>query len=80
MSVENDNLDADITGRIFFNFQNLNTSANEFIFLLTNFSLLYRYTHTFVVHEKEKGTPLRSYISRAVNVGATFNVYGNVSK
>ena len=27
----------------------------------------------------EKCTPLRSYIPRAVNVGAELNVYGNVS-
>ena len=30
------------------------------------------------MHEREKYTPLRSYISRAVNVGAELNVYGNV--
>ena len=32
-----------------------------------------------MVYEREKCTPLRSYISRAVNVGAELNVYGNVS-
>ena len=37
------------------------------------------YIDIHIVHEKEKCTPLRSYISRAVNVGAEFNVYGNVS-
>ena len=33
-----------------------------------------------MVHEREKNIPLRSYmyISRAVNVGAELNVYGNV--
>ena len=33
----------------------------------------------YMVHEREKCTPLRSYVSRAVNVGADLNVYGNVS-
>ena len=32
-----------------------------------------------MVHEREKCTFLRSYISKAVNVGAELNVYGNVS-
>ena len=37
------------------------------------------YIDIHMVHEREKCTPLRSYISRAVNVGAELNVYGNVS-
>ena len=57
-------------------FYNWNTSASEYIFLLTIFSLLYWYT---LVHEIEKCTLLRSYIYRSVNVGAELNVYGNVS-
>ena len=61
---------------IFFIFHNWNTSASEYIFLLTIFSLLYWYT---LVHEIEKCTLLRSYIYRSVNVGAELNVYGNVS-
>ena len=32
-----------------------------------------------IFHEREKCTPLRSYISSAVNVGAELDVYGNVS-
>ena len=37
------------------------------------------YIDIHVVHEREKCSPLRSYISRAVNVAAELNVYGNVS-
>ena len=33
-----------------------------------------------ILHEREKCTPFRSYISRAVNVGTELNVYGNLSK
>ena len=36
------------------------------------------YIDIHIVHEKEKCTPLRSYVW-AVNVGAELNVYGNVS-
>ena len=31
-----------------------------------------------MVHERETCTPLRSYISKAVTIGAELNVYGNV--
>ena len=44
-SVENDYLNGDVTPRILWIFQNWNTSAGEYIFLLTNFSLLCRYAH-----------------------------------
>ena len=44
-SVENNYLNGNVTPRIFLNFQNKNTSASEYIFIVTNFSLLYRYTH-----------------------------------
>ena len=37
------------------------------------------YIDIHMVHEGEKCTPLRSYVSMAVNVGAELNVYGNVS-
>ena len=37
------------------------------------------YIDIHMVHEREKCTPLRSYISRAVNVEAELNVYGNAS-
>ena len=37
------------------------------------------YIDIHMVHEREKCTPLRSYIFRAVNVRAELNVYGNVS-
>ena len=36
------------------------------------------YIDIYMVHEREKYTPLRSYISRAVNVGAELNVYWNL--
>ena len=39
------------------------------------------YIDIHIVHEREKCTctPLRSYVSRAANVGVALNVYGNVS-
>ena len=37
------------------------------------------YIDIHIMHEKEKCTPLRSYIPRAVNVGAELNIYGNMS-
>ena len=37
------------------------------------------YIDIHVVHEREKCTPLPSYISRTVNVGAELNVYGKLS-
>ena len=36
------------------------------------------YIDIHMVHEREKCTPLRSFIFRAVNVGAELNVCGNV--
>ena len=50
----------------FFNFQN--TSASEYIFLLTNFSLLYRNTHG--AWQRKMYSLALKYILRAVNVGA----------
>ena len=41
--------------------------------------LILYYIDIHMVHEREKCTPLRSYIPRAVNVGAELNVNGNVS-
>ena len=74
-SVENDYLNVDVTPQIFLNFQNYNTSATKYIFSL----LIFLYIKIHMVHEREKCTPLLSYISRAVNVGAELIVYGNVS-
>ena len=58
------------------------TQRNQKAQASTFFSLrifLY-YIDIHIVHEKEKCTPpLRSYIPRAVHVGAELNVYGNVS-
>ena len=45
----------------------------------TFFSLRVYYIDKHMVHEREKCTPLRSYVSKAVNVGAELNVYENVS-
>ena len=38
-----------------------------------------QYIVKHIVHEREKCTPLRSYLSRALNVRVDLNVYGNVS-
>ena len=38
------------------------------------FFLIY-YIDIHMVHERKKWTPFRTYISRAVNVGAELNVY-----
>ena len=72
-SVRNDYLHGDVTSRIFLNFQNLNTSASEYIFRLTICSLLYRYTLK-CMRNKKKYTPLCSYIPRAGNVEGDLNV------
>ena len=58
----------------FLSFQNKNTSASEYIFLLTHF---FYYIDIHMEHEREKCSPLRSYISRAVNDKAELNVNGN---
>ena len=42
-------------------------------------AFLFYFIDIHIVHEKEKCTLLRSYIPKAVNVGAELNVYGNVS-
>ena len=43
--VENHYLNGGVTPRILKKIQNENTNASEYIFLLTNFSLFYHYTH-----------------------------------
>ena len=77
-SVENDYLNGDVTPRIFLKFSELkyernrvHFSAYEFFFIISIYTLCMK---------EKKCTPLRSYISRAVNVGAELIVYGNVSK
>ena len=76
-SVENNYLNGDVTPRIFLKLSELITSASGYIFLFTNFFFIIS-IYTWCMKEK-KCTPLRSYIFRAVNVGAEFNVYGYVS-
>ena len=49
------------------------TSASEYIFLLTNFSLLYRYTHG--AWKRKMYSLALIYTSRAVNVGAELNLW-----
>ena len=71
-SVWNDYLNGDVTPRIFLKIRaQASTCFSLRIFLY--------YIDIHLVHEKEKCTPLRSYIPRAVNVGAELKVYGNVS-
>ena len=71
-SVENYYLNGGVTPRIFVGiFSYLKYERKRVHFLL--------YIDKHMVHEREKCTPLRSYISRAVNVGAELNVYWNVS-
>ena len=42
-------------------------------------SRIFLYIDIHMVHEREKCTPLRSYISRTVNEGEELIVYGNLS-
>ena len=75
-SVENDYLNGDVTPRIFEIFRiKIRAQASTFFSL----RIFLYYIDIHIVHEKENCTPLRSYIPRAVNVGAELNVYENVS-
>ena len=72
-SVENNYLNGNVTHRI-----KIRAQASTFFSLQIFLFFLY-YVDIHMVHERGKCTPLRSYISRAVNEGAELNVYGNVS-
>ena len=76
-SVENDYLNGDFTPRIFFESFRIRIRAQASIIFSLRIFLYYIDKH--MVHEREKCTPLRSYVSRVVNVGAELNVYVNVS-
>ena len=75
--MENEYLNGDVTPQIFFKIFRIKIRAQARTFFSLRIFLYYIDIH--IVHEKEKCTPLRSYILRAVNVGAELNVYGNVS-
>ena len=66
--MENDYLNGDVPPLILWNFSELKYEHKRVHFSPYDFFLYDFDIH--MVHEREKCTPLRSYISRAVNVGA----------
>ena len=75
--MDNEYLNGDFTPRISLEIFRIRIRAQASINFSLRIFLYYIYKH--MVHEREKCTPLCSYISRAVNGGAELNVYGNVS-
>ena len=71
--MENDYFNEDVTARIFFFFSELNFERDRVHFCCC----FYIYMH--MVNKREKCTPLRLYISNAVNVEAVLNVYVDIS-
>ena len=67
-SVNNDYLNGDVTPRIFFKFFRIKIRGQASTFFSSRYFLYYIYIH--MVHERGKCTPLRSDISRALDVGA----------
>ena len=67
----------EMSPHVFFEIFRIKICAQASTFFSLQIFLYYIDIH--MVHEREKCTPLRSCVSRAVNVGAELNVYRNVS-
>ena len=76
--MENDYISMEVSHHGFFEIFRIKIRAQASAVFSLRIFLYYIDIH--MVHEREKGTPLRSYKSRAVNIGAELYVYGNVMR